>query len=88
MLVYLLRSQSSHILCQNDVKFQINPPTIFLFKMLNLRKIDVYNVRNFIEAFLSFTQVHKLVHKQIYYIASSAHITSIHFLVPTLAHHK
>ena len=29
----------------------------------------------------------KLVHKQIYYIASSAHITSMPFLVPTLVNY-
>ena len=34
------------------------------------------------------TQVHKLVHKQIFYIASSAHITSMTFLVPTLVNYN
>ena len=53
-----------------------------------MRKIDVYNLRNFNKVFLSLTQVHKLVHKQIFYIASSAHITSMTFLVPTLVNYN
>ena len=62
-----------------------------------LPKIDVYNFRYKISEgiliklfFLSHNpqmhinrQIHKLVHKQIYHIASSAHITSMPFLVPT-----
>ena len=52
--------------------------------MSNLRKIDGYNFRNFNEAFLSLTQLRK----QIYHIASTAHFTSIPFLVPTLGNYK
>ena len=50
------------------------------------------NPGNFNEVFLSCKcinkQVHELVHRQMYYIASSACIISMPFLVPTLVNCK
>ena len=90
--------ESSHSLDENDAKFQTHPPSTLHVKMPNLPKIDVYNFRYKISVgilmklfFLSHKCInkwgHKLVHKQIYYIASSAHITSMPFLVPTLVNY-
>ena len=70
-------------------------PVTFTSKCQICQKIDVYNFRYKITVgilmklfFLTHKcinkKVHKLVHKQIYYIAWSAHITSIPFLDSTL----
>ena len=84
-----------HSLHEKDAKFQTYPPSTLHVKMLSLPKINVYNFRYKISVgilmkllFLSHKcinkKVPKLVHRQIYYIVSSVHITSMSFLVPTL----
>ena len=93
------RIESSHNLRQNDAKLQTHPPSTLNVKMPNLPKIDVYNFRYksgegiFMKLFFLSHKcinkyVHKLVQKQIYCIASSAHITSIPLVVPTLLNCK
>ena len=91
--------ESSHNLRQNDAKLQTHPPSTLNVKMPNLPKIDVYNFRYksnegiFMKLFFLSHKcinkyVHKLVQKQIYCIASSAHITSMPLVVPTLLNCK
>ena len=88
--------ESSYSLCQNDAKFHTNPPSTVHFKMPNLWKIDFYDFRYKISVgilmklfLLSHKCINKLVHKQIYYIASSARIIYISpFLVPALVNYK
>ena len=38
-------TESSHSFHQNDAKLQTHPPSILNVKMLNLPKIDVYNLK-------------------------------------------
>ena len=91
--------ESSHSLRQNDANFQTHPATTLHVKMTNLPKIDVYNFSYKISEgilmklfFLSHMwinkYVHKVVHKQIYDTASSAHITSMPFLAAPMVNCK
>ena len=93
-----LHIESSHSLRQNDAKCRAHPPSTLHVKMPNPPKIDVYNFRyktnvgilmkTFFLSHKCINKVHRLVHKQIHYIASSAHIKPMPFLVPTLVNCK
>ena len=80
---------------ENDATLQTHPPSTLNVKMQNLLKIDIFNFKYGISVgnirklfFLSHKwinkYVHKLEHKLIDYIAASALITPMIFILPIL----
>ena len=76
-----------------DIKYfsfvNVSMPVSEVSHNLNLPTVCVRNwCRNFNEAFLSLTQVQKLVHKKCIVIAPSVYITSMSFLAHTLVNYQ